>query len=193
MAKQLVGADVIVPIERIQRCIFLLRGEKVMLDRDLAQLYGVATKVLNQAVKRNIRRFPDDFMFKLDKAESERLVTNCDRFRSLKYAGTTPYAFTEQGIAMLSSVLGSSQAVEVNIAIMRTFVHLRRIMVDNSLLRARIESLEKKYDQHDEQIQQVFGVLKAMLTEETKPQKQIGYHAEAEGTRREKIKAKKLH
>lgn len=189
MAKQKDGTQAIVPIERIQRCIILLRGEKVMLDRDLAQLYGVTTKALNQAVKRNITRFPDDFMFKLDKSEAERLVTNCDRFTTLKHAGSTPYAFTEQGIAMLSSVLRSSQAVDVNIAIMRTFVHLRRIMADNSLLRSRIESLERKYDRHDEQIQQVFSVLKAMLTEETKPQKQIGYHTETQGIAK-KAKAK---
>ncbi len=128
----------------------------------------------------------------LDISETERLVTNCDRFRSLKHASTTPYAFTEQGIAMLSSVLRSDQAVEVNIAIMRTFVHLRRIMADNSLLRARIESLEKKYDRHEEQIQQVFDVLKAMLTEDIKPQKQIGYHTEAGGiSKKAKVTQKK--
>lgn len=181
MSEQKGRTQAIIPIERIEQCIFLLRGEKVMLDRDLAKLYGVTTKALNQAVKRNIERFPDDFMFQLDKPEAERLVTNCDRFRPLKHAAGTPYAFTEQGIAMLSSVLRSDQAVEVNIAIMRTFVHLRRMMADNSLLRSRIESLEKKYDGHDEQIRQVFGVLKAMLTEDVKPQKQIGYHTEADG------------
>ena len=95
----------IIPAERIQQSILLIRGEKVMLDRDLAVLYEVETKVLNQAVKRNIERFPEDFMFKLDKKETDQLVKNCDRFRTLKHAASTPYAFTEQGIAMLSSVL----------------------------------------------------------------------------------------
>jgi hypothetical protein len=105
----------IIPIERIGRCIFLLRGEKVMLDRDLAELYGVETRILNQAVKRNMSRFPADFMFKLDKQEADQLVTNCDRFESLKHAISTPDAFTEQGVAMLSSVLRSKRAVEVKV------------------------------------------------------------------------------
>lgn len=166
----------IIPAEKVQQCILLIRGEKVMLDKDLAVLYDVETKVLNQAVKRNIERFPEDFMFKLDKKETDQLVTNCDRFRMLKHAGSTPYAFTEQGIAMLSSVLRSKQAVQVNIAIMRTFVQLRRILADNSLLRKKIETLEKKYD---EQFQQVFAVLKAMIAEDEIPKPQIGYHTES--------------
>ncbi len=178
----------IIPAERIQQCILLLRGEKAMLDRDLAELYGVETKRLNEAVKRNIERFPDDFMFKLDKREADQLVANCDRFESLKHAGSTPYAFTEQGIAMLSSVLRSPQAVAVNIAIMRTFVQLRRILADNAILRKKIESLEKKYD---EQFQQVFAVLKAMIAEDEKPKPQIGYHTEAKGKKKiEKVNRK---
>lgn len=172
-----------IPVERIEQCIFLLRGEKVMLDRDLAALYGVETKVLNQAVKRNSERFPEDFTFKLDKAEADQLVTNCDRFKPLKHAASTPYAFTEQGVAMLSSVLRSKRAVEVNIAIMRTFVQLRRILADNALLRKKIESLEKKYD---EQFQQVFAVLKAMIAEDTTPKPPIGYQTEAKKKRRKK-------
>lgn len=163
-----------------------------MLDRDLAELYGVETKRLNEAVKRNNERFPEDFMFKLDKSESDQLVANCDRFRSLKHAVSTPYAFTEQGVAMLSSVLRSKQAVEVNIAIMRTFVQLRRILADNALLRKKIESLEKKYD---ERFQQVFAVLKAMIAEDIKPRPQIGYQSEAKGKQKKRVpksKSKKL-
>ena len=182
----------IIPVERIEQCIFLIRGEKVMLDRDLAELYGVETKRLNEAVKRNNERFPEDFMFKLDKSESDQLVANCDRFRSLKHAVSTPYAFTEQGVAMLSSVLRSKQAVEVNIAIMRTFVQLRRILADNALLRKKIESLEKKYD---ERFQQVFAVLKAMIAEDIKPRPQIGYQSEAKGKQKKRVpksKSKKL-
>ena len=173
----------IIPVERVQQCIFLLRGKKVMLDRDLANPYGVETKRLNESVKRDIDRFPDDFMFKLDKTETDQLVANCDRFKMLKHTASTPYAFTEQGVAMLSSVLRSKQAVEVNIAIMRTFVQLRRILADNSLLRKKIESLEKKYD---EQFQHVFTVLKAMIAEDETPKSKIGYQTEAKGKRKKR-------
>ena len=178
----------IIPVERIQQCILYIRGDKVMLDRDLAQLYGVETRVLNQAVKRNIDRFPEDFMFKLDKAEVEKVITNCDNLKNLKFLPSAPYAFTEQGVAMLSSVLRSKQAVEVNIAIMRTFVQLRRILADNSLLRKKIESLEKKYD---EQFQQVFAVLKTMIAEDEKPKSQIGHHSEIKGRKKKTLKEKK--
>lgn len=166
----------IVPVERIEKAILYIRKQKVMLDRDLAYLYGVATKVLNQAVRRNIERFPTDFMFKLTKKEKDKLVTNCDHLKSLKYSKALPFAFTEQGIAMLSSILRSRQAVEVNIAIMRTFVRLRRILANNALLRQKIEAMEQKYD---EQFQQVFAVLRQMLADDAQPQPPIGYHTEA--------------
>jgi len=146
-----------------------------MLDRDLAQLYGVQTRALVQAVKRNIKRFPPDFMFQLTKKEKEELITNCEDILSLKYSPSLPYVFTEQGVSMLSSVLKSERAIEVNIAIMRTFVKLRQILASNELLRRKIESMERKYD---EQFQQVFAVLKQMLTEDAKPKRQIGFHTE---------------
>lgn len=172
----------LIPAERIKPCIILLRGEKVMLDRDLARLRGVETKRLNEAVKRNIERFPPDFMFQLTNREAENLrsqiATSNDGHGGARY---NPYAFTEQGVAMLSSVLRSKQAVAVNIAIMRTFVQLRRILADNALLRQKIESLEQKYD---EQFQQVFAVLKAMIAEDETPKPQIGYHTEAKGKRK---------
>jgi hypothetical protein len=176
----------IIPAERIQQSIYYLRGEKVMLSPDLAILYGIEPRSLVQAVKRNIERFPEDFMFQLSENEFENLksqivISSWGGMRRAK-----PYAFTEQGIAMLSSVLRSKQAVEVNIAIMRTFVQLRRILADNALLRRKIESLEKKYD---EQFQQVFAVLKAMVAEDQKPKPQIGYHTEAKG----KNKIKKVN
>jgi len=110
-----------IPVEIIATKIFIFRGKSVMLDRDLADLYNVTTKVLNQAVKRNIKRFPMDFMFQLTQKEKLELVTICDRFRSLKHSTTEPYAFTEQGVAMLSSVLNSERAILVNIQIMRAF------------------------------------------------------------------------
>jgi len=157
-------ADSIIPAERIQQCIYLVRRQKVMLDSDLAKLYCVETKALVRAVKRNIDRFPDDFMFQLT-AEEHHAFLRCQFGTSKRGSGGRrylPYAFTEQGVAMLSSVLTSKRAVEVNIAIVRTFVKLREILADNALLRERIESLERKYD---EQFQQVFEVLHLMLAE----------------------------
>jgi hypothetical protein len=167
----------IVPVERIQRTILFIRDEKVILDKDLAILYGVETKVLNQAVSRNLDRFPPDFMFQLTDSEYQCLRSQIVTSKERGGRQYKPYAFTEQGVAMLSSVLRSRRAVEVNIAIMRTFVQLRKILADNSLLRHKIESLERKYD---EQFQQVFAVLEQMLDESPEDKKQIGYHTEAE-------------
>jgi hypothetical protein len=148
--------------ENLAKLVFLIRGEKVLLDADLADLYGVATKVLNQAVKRNLDRFPEDFMFQLTPDEwgdmRSQIVTSSRRKLS-----AVPYAFTEQGVAMLSSVLRSQRAVEVNIAIMRTFVQLRRLMDSNRDLRLRIEAKETRYD---EQFSQVFDAIKQLITED---------------------------
>lgn len=163
----------LVPYEEIARKILLIRGKKVMLDRDLAELYGVTTKALNQAVKRNIKRFPKDFMFKLTKAEKNQLVTICDRFKNLKHSSTNPNVFTEQGVAMLSSVLNSQRAVMVNIVIMRTFVKLRKILTSHKDLLKKIENMEKKYDSH---FQIVFEAIKQLMTEEKKPKEKIGFH-----------------
>jgi len=178
MAKETV---LMIPIERIQQCIYLIRKHKVMLDSDLADLYGVETKALVRAVKRNIDRFPDDFMFQLTKSEFDVFLRCQNGTSSWGGRRYLPYAFTEQGIAMLSSVLRSKRAVQVNIAIMRTFVKLRQILADNALLRRKIESMERKYD---EQFQQVFAVLKYMIAEESKPKEQIGFHTEAAGHKR---------
>lgn len=167
----------LVPIERIQQCIYVIRRRNVMLDNDLARLYGVETKVLNQAVKRNIKRFPDDFMFQLSEKEKKQVVTNCDHLVRLKYSAALPYAFTEQGVAMLSSVLRSRRAIEINIAIMRVFVHLRQILADNVALR-------KKLEEHDEKIKYIFNLLGQMLQEPEKPKKRIGYLTELEGHNR---------
>jgi hypothetical protein len=148
--------------ENLAKLVFLIRGEKVLLDADLADLYGVATKVLNQAVKRNLDRFPEDFMFQLTPEEwgnmRSQIVTSSRRKLS-----AVPYAFTEQGVAMLSSVLRSQRAVEVNIAIMRTFVQLRRLMDSNRDLRLRIEAMETRYD---EQFSQVFDAIKQLIAED---------------------------
>lgn len=171
----------IIPIERIQQSIFLLRGEKVMLDRNLAELYGVETKTLIRAMKRNIDRFPEDFMFQLSKAEFDNLRHQFGTSSQWGGRRYPPYAFTEHGVAMLSSVLNSSRAIQVNIQIIRTFSELRQILTTHKDLKRKIESLEKKYD---EQFQQVFAVLKAMIAEDETPKPKIGYQAEAKGKRR---------
>jgi hypothetical protein len=131
-----------------------------MLDRDLAHLYEVTTKRLNEQVKRNMKRFPEDFMFQLTKAEKDELVAICDRFNPLKHSTVLPYAFTEQGIAMLSGVLHSNRAIMVNIQIMRAFIQLKRMLLTNVYLKRKIEEMEKKYDK---QFAIVFKVIKQIL------------------------------
>jgi len=165
----------LVPIETVLDKIIYLRNEKVLLDRDLAILYGVPTKVLNQAVSRNMKRFPSDFMFRLDKEEKTGLVTNCDRFSSLKHSTVMPRAFTEQGVAMLSSVLNSDRAIQVNVAIMRAFVQLRKFALSHAELTKKINKLENQLVEHDEQFKIVFEAIKALMIEEEKPKRKIGF------------------
>jgi hypothetical protein len=163
----------LIPAEVIERRIFLIRGEKVMIDRDLAQLYGVETKVLNQAVRRNKDRFPDNFMFQLTKQERDEVVTICDHLSDLKFSYQMPYAFTEQGVAMLSSVLRSKRAIQVNIQIMNTFVALRRMLADNKALAQRLDELERKYDA---QFKVVFDALRKLIAPPDPPKRPIGFH-----------------
>lgn len=163
-------------MERLALMVHLIRGEKVMLDSDLAALYGVQTKVLNQAVRRNIDRFPQDFMFQLSEDEKVSLRSQFVTLKRGEHRKYLPYAFSEQGVAMLSSVLRSPRAVEVNIAIMRTFVQLRRLMDSNALLADKIEQLEKKYADHDQQFQLVFDAIKKLITSPATPGKEMGFH-----------------
>ena len=167
----------LVPTEVIVTKILFLRGEKVLLDRDLAELYGVETRVLNQAVKRNERRFPPDFMFRLTEEEKHELVTNCDRFKKLKHSTVLPHAFTEQGVAMLSSVLNSDRAIEVNIAIMRAFVQLRKMIASNKKLARKLKELEARVGEHDEQIQVIFEAIYQLMSPPEKPTKKIGFES----------------
>jgi hypothetical protein len=165
----------LVSIEVITSKIFIIRGKKVMLDRDLAQLYGVTTKRLNEQVKRNIKRFPDDFMLQLTKYEKDELVAICDRFNSIKHSTVLPYVFTEQGIAMLSGVLNSNRAIMVNIQIMRAFTQLRRMIFTNRDLRHKIEEMERKYDR---QFAIVFKAIKQLLDPPLEKEKRIiGFRA----------------
>jgi hypothetical protein len=167
----------------IERRIYLIRGQKVMLDADLAALYQAPTKSLNLAVRRNRTRFPADFMFQLTQAEAECLrfqieTSNVDGFGrgGRRYL---PYAFTEEGVAMLSSVLRSKRAVQVNIAIMRAFVRLREVMAAHHELAAKIEALESKYGQHDKEIQVIFDAIKQLLEPPpvVRPKHRIGFAA----------------
>ena len=153
----------IVTSELILPKILILRGKRVMLDRDLAELYNVPTKVLNQAVKRNIKRFPMDFMFQLTKTERLELVTNCDHLSPLKFSYQLPLVFTEQGVAMLSSVLNSERAIRVNIQIMRAFVKLRYILSHNKEIETKLRELEKKIEGHDLDIHDIFEAIRQLM------------------------------
>jgi hypothetical protein len=171
----------VVPVERIEQAILLIRGHKVLLDNDLASLYGVETKVLNQAVKRNLDRFPADFMFQLSPEEfqiwrSQIVTSNPAAKMGLR---RKPYAFTEQGVAMLSSVLHSPRAVAVNIEIMRAFVRLRRILASNADLARRLDELEKKYDA---QFKVVFDAIRRLMEPPpAPPRRRIGFRVAREG------------
>jgi phage regulator Rha-like protein len=165
----------IMPLERIEKSIFLIRGYKIMLSNHLAELYGVETRVLIQAVKRNIDRFPKDFMFQLSKKEFENLKSQIVISSWGGARRALPYAFTEQGVAMLSSVLKSKRAVHVNIQIMRAFVKLRKILSTHKELAQKLKELELKMDSHDQQIQAIFEVINQLLTPTEKPKEKIGF------------------
>jgi len=165
----------LVPRERILNAIVLMRGQKVMLDATLAELYGVETRALVQAVKRNAKRFLKDFMFQLSRKEFDDLRSQVVTSSSWGGRRTPPYAFTEQGVAMLSSVLTSGRAVEVNIQIMREFVRLRELVAKRSDLARRIDELESRYDA---QFRTVFQAIRALISEDTKPRKRIGFRAD---------------
>jgi len=164
---------IILKPENVSPLVFFVRGERVMLDADLARLYGVTTGNLNKAVKRNQSRFPGDFMFQLSEKETESLIFQSGRSKGRGGRRHRPYAFTEQGVAMLSSVLNSERAAQVNIAIMRTFVQLRRLMDSNADLARKIESLEKKYD---EKFATVFAAIKQLIAPTEPAKKRIGFH-----------------
>jgi len=174
MAKKETNA--LLPDEIILNNIYLVRNQKVMLDRDLAKLYGVETMRLNEAVKRNITRFPEDFMFQLSEIEAKNLISQ-NAISSWGGARKLPHVFTEQGVAMLSSVLKSEKAIAVNIQIMRIFTRIRQMLIDNTELRLGFEELRKKTDNNTKNIELVFQYLDELLVkkEQPKPQKQIGF------------------
>ena len=166
----------LMPAEVIENKIYLIRGHKVILDRDLARLYGVPTKVLIQAVKRNHRRFPNDFMLLLTLQEVRNLRSQfvTSSWGGLRYL---PCAFTEQGVAMLSSVLNSERAIQVNIAIMRAFVKLRQILSTHKELVHKLNELERKFEKHDTEIQSIFEAIRQLMSPSTPPKRRIGFHS----------------
>jgi len=194
----------IIPVQQIAKAIHWVRGEKVLLDFDLATLYGVPTKTLNQAVKRNATRFPEDFMFQLSAEETRFLrskfvtaksqavdnqwiLPNWSQFvtSSRKHRGQSyrPYAFTEQGVAMLSSVLNSERAVKVNIAIMRAFVKLRQTLETNRELARKFSELEKRVGKHDEEIDAILEAIRQLMAPPEKPRREIGFHVREKAPR----------
>lgn len=160
----------------IQDLIIDIRGHKVMVDADLAELYGVPTKALNQAVKRNSERFPADFMFKLSKTEKKELVTNCDRFKNLKHSSSSPSVFTEYGVLMLASILSSDIAVNTSIEIVRAFSKMRAMLATSQDLAKKINSIEKKVTQHDENFKAVFEAIRKLILPENTKKKPVGFH-----------------
>ena len=167
--------ELLIPAERIERSILLIRGHKVLLDRDLAELYGVKPIALRQQVRRNLNRFPDDFMFQLTAEEAEALVSQNVIPSRRSLGGFLPYAFTQEGVAMLSSVLRSERAVLVNIDIMRAFVRLRELLASHVELARRLDELEKKYDA---QFRIVFEAIRDLMTPPpSPPRRRIGFHA----------------
>jgi hypothetical protein len=165
----------IVAVGNIKNMIFSFRGLQVMIDRDLAELYGVPTKRLNEQVKRNLKRFPDSFRFQLSDSEKSELVANCDRFEKLKHSSVNPYAFTEQGVAMLSSVLHSKIAIEISIKIMEAFVEMRKLILNNASIFQRLENIEKKQLESDNKFELLFNALE---NNSIKPKQGIFYNGQ---------------
>ena len=176
---------ILIPTERIERSILLIRGEKVMLDADLAEIYGVTTKVLNQAVKRNAIRFPEDFMFQLTEREKAEVVTNCDHRVRIKFSPHLPFAFTEHGALMLANVLNGERAALTSVQVVRAFVRLRQMLASNAELSRKLAALEKKYDA---QFKIVFDAIRQLMTPPEPKRREIGFHVKYDD---DKPKAKK--
>jgi hypothetical protein len=170
------GSKSVVPVGKIENRILLIRGVKVIIDADLAEFYGVPTKRLNEQVKRNKDRFPDDFMFQLYSDEKAEVVANCDHLENLKYSRVLPYAFTEHGATMAAGVLNTSRAIEVSVFIVRAFVNLRQMVAGHKDLQRKIAQIERRLTDHDEKIIELVNLIKQLLNPEPPPKKRrIGY------------------
>ena len=166
------------PLERIENRILLIRGHKVMLDWDLAVLYGIPTKRLNEQVRRNRTRFPQDFMFRLTRLEKDEVVANCDHLQRLKFSPFLPHAFTEHGAIMLASVLNTPRAVEMSVAVVRVFVRLRKMFSNHRELAQKLTKLEHRIENHDEQIHSIFEAIRHLMAPPAPRRRRIGFHSE---------------
>lgn len=170
------GGKSVVPVGKIENRILLIRDEKVIIDADLAEFYGVPTKRLNEQVRRNKDRFPDDFMFQLSPDEKAEVVANCDHLGNLKYSKALPYAFTEHGAIMAAGVLNTSRAIEVSVFIVRAFVKVRQMVAGHKEIQRKIAQIERRLTDHDEQIFELVNLIKKLLNPEPPPKKRrIGY------------------
>lgn len=170
----------LIAVETVAQRILLVRGQKVMLDADLAELYDVPTKRLNEQVKRNNERFPADFMFQLTPDEKIEVVANCDHLAKLKFSSSLPYAFTEHGALMLGNVLKSSRAVEVSLLIVRTFVQIREMLSTHKELAVKLEELERKVSSHDQAIAGLIDAIRQLMTPPAQKKRGIGFLADQE-------------
>jgi hypothetical protein len=164
-----------VQLENVERTILTIRGHKVILDTDLARLYSVSTKRLNQQVRRNSDRFPEDFLFQLTAEEKSEVVANCDHLSNLKFSPALPLAFTEHGAIMAASVLNTQQAIEASIFVVRAFVRLREVLATHRRLARKLKELEARMGEHDEQLQVIFEAIHQLMSPPDKPTKKIGF------------------
>jgi len=167
----MIDNNLLVPVERVERAILLVRGQKVILDADLAKLYGVATKRLNQQVKRNSDRFPEDFMFRLTQQEKDEVVANCNHLSRLKFSPALPHAFTEHGAIMAASVLNTPRAIESSIFVVRAFVRLRQILATHKELARKLYDLEQRLEKHDDHIQTICEAIRQLMAPSDKRDK----------------------
>ena len=174
------GPGLQIPDDRVEERILTIRRQKVILDADLAGLYGVTTKQLNQQVKRNIDRFPSDFAFRITPEEKSQLVTECDRFRRLKHSTTCPLAFTEYGAIMAASVLNSPRAVQVSVYVVRAFARLRQMLSTHVELAHKLDELERRLDSHDEQLAVLLSAIRQLMASPDDDSRRIGFRSEVE-------------
>lgn len=165
----------LIPLERIENRIYLIRGQKVMLDRDIAGLYGVETKYLNRQVKRNKKRFPKEFVFQLTEKEKKEVVTNWHHLEELKFSYRLPFVFTEHGVTMLASVLNSEKAIKVSLLIIKVFVRLRQIFLNHHELAGKVAELEGRVGKQDVKIDAIFDAIRKLMEPPEKPDRKIGF------------------
>jgi len=168
--------EVLIPDESVMSKIMVIRGKKVMIDRDLAEMYGVTTKRLNEQVKRNSKRFPADFMFQLTEERIREVVANCDHLGGLKYSPQLPYVFTDHRAVMLASVLNSDKAIKVNVQIVRIFIRMREMLLANKDILLKLEQLERQVGKNSEDIMRIFAVLRELVNPQQEPRARVGFH-----------------